>query len=90
VAQATEGVREQQLGMWAQDTFEREALVQAREAQLAAQAAEFQSTQQGYESAYARAGAESPEERGSVLQTQRMVQLAALGVAVFVAFKVLR
>jgi hypothetical protein len=89
VGQATEGVREQQLGMWAQDTFSREAEVEKKEAQLQAQLEAFEAEQKRYDRAYARRGADSDEDRGGVLAGERTLRLALMAGLAFAAIKVL-
>lgn len=92
VAATTEGVREQQLGMYAEQTALREDEVLRAEQALQAQIDAFNAEQKKYQDAYA--SARTDEERGAVLAGERgtaaLTKLAVvLGVA-YVAAKVLR
>lgn len=89
VAQATEGVREQQLGMWAQQTFEQEAKNEADRRALQERIDAFNAEQSGYETAYGRAGADSPEERGAVIARERTIKLVVGAVGAVLLAKAL-
>lgn len=91
VAAATEGVREQQLGMYAEELFTEEDFIAQEAEKLAAQQASFQEEQKRYAEAYAKRGATTDEEKGAILSgevsSDRIVKLVGLAIVAFVLVK---